>query len=327
MLEAMIADGRHRPLIDSIIRWAGLVLEDNEDMVRAMINQRANALLRFTGLDERLANSVLDGLYRMLAEVLVDPEHPLRAKIEDGLADLAQGSARGSRDAGQGRADEARDARQSRHRRPGGRGCGSGMRHRLIAMVRGGTGDIPGRLTDSLAEMGAALRDDPRLQQQVNRFARRTAVGVTSRYGGQIVQLVSETVRGWDASTITGRVERRGRPRPPVHPHQRHAGGRAGGADAALPVDPVRLRRRPGSRIRRFGGSLHLETDRLTIEGCNRLALSIQCRFETSPLQQTFARDLVEFLGARGPLDMALGGNAVGLRPTSRNCASAPGCL
>ena len=29
MLEAMIADGRHRPLIDSIIRWAGLVLEDN----------------------------------------------------------------------------------------------------------------------------------------------------------------------------------------------------------------------------------------------------------------------------------------------------------
>ncbi|HBR83905.1 MAG TPA: DUF445 domain-containing protein, partial [Erythrobacter sp.] len=33
MLEAMIADGRHKPLIDKIIRWAGLVLEDNEAMV------------------------------------------------------------------------------------------------------------------------------------------------------------------------------------------------------------------------------------------------------------------------------------------------------
>ncbi|MBU2033186.1 MAG: DUF445 domain-containing protein [Alphaproteobacteria bacterium] len=206
MLEAMIADGRHRPLIDSIIRWAGLVLEDNEDMVRAMINQRANGLLRFTGLDERLANSVLDGLYRMLAEVLVDPEHPLRAKIEDGLADLAKGL----------REDPEMQAKVERMKREmldnpaiatWWQGVWERLRHRLIDMVRGGTGDIPGRLTDSLAEMGAALRDDPRLQQQVNRFARRTAVGVTSRYGGQIVQLVSETVRGWDASTITGRVE------------------------------------------------------------------------------------------------------------------------
>ena len=86
LLAAMIADGRHRPVIDSMIRWAGLVLEDNEAMVREMIHTRANALLRFTGLDERLANSVLDGLYKLLAEVLVNPDHPLRGKIEEGLA-------------------------------------------------------------------------------------------------------------------------------------------------------------------------------------------------------------------------------------------------
>ena len=91
MLEAMIADGRHKPLIDKIIRWAGLVLEDNEAMVREMVHRRANAVLRFTGLDERLANSVIDGLYKLLAEVLVDPEHPLRNKIEEGLEDLARG--------------------------------------------------------------------------------------------------------------------------------------------------------------------------------------------------------------------------------------------
>ena len=91
MLDAMIADGRHKPLIDKIIRWAGLVLEDNETMVRDMVHKRANAVLRFTGLDERLANSVLDGLYKLLAEVLVDPDHPLRSKVEEGLHELARG--------------------------------------------------------------------------------------------------------------------------------------------------------------------------------------------------------------------------------------------
>ena len=90
MLEAMIADGRHKPLIDKIIRWAGLVLEDNEAMVREMVHRRANAVLRFTGLDERLANSVIDGLYKLLAEVLVDPEHPLRSKVEEGLPCLVR---------------------------------------------------------------------------------------------------------------------------------------------------------------------------------------------------------------------------------------------
>ena len=42
---------------------------------------------------------------------------------------------------------------------------------------------------------------------QINRFARRTAVGVATRYGSGIVKLVSETVKRWDATTVTGRIE------------------------------------------------------------------------------------------------------------------------
>ncbi|MGI8942937.1 MAG: DUF445 domain-containing protein [Qipengyuania sp.] len=207
MLEAMIADGRHRPLIDTIIRWTGLVLEDNEDMVRAMIHQRANALLRLTGLDERLANSVLDGLYKLLAEVLVDPDHPLRKKVEEGLAGLAKGLRQDPEM--QGRVEKVkRELLENPAIAQWWQGVWERFRRKLIAMLRGDDGsDGTNQLASSLTEMGEALRDDPRLQQQVNRFARRTAVGIASRYGGQIVQLVSETVRRWDAQTVTGRIE------------------------------------------------------------------------------------------------------------------------
>ena len=67
--------------------------------------------------------------------------------------------------------------------------------------------EAPVIVTESMSELGQALQDDPRLQLQINRFARRTAVGVAQRYGGQIVQLVSETVRRWDATTLTDRIE------------------------------------------------------------------------------------------------------------------------
>ena len=206
MLDAMIEDGRHKIIIDKIIRWAGLVLEDNEQLVREMVHKRANAVLRFTGLDERLANSVIDGLYKLLAEVLVDPKHPLRHKVEEGLNELARGL----------REDPEMQANVEKVKvellnNPAiadwWQAVWERIRARLISSIResGGTGS--GYLGETLAELGGALRDDSRLQQQVNRFVRRTAVGVAQRYGDQIVRLVSETVRRWDATTLTDRVE------------------------------------------------------------------------------------------------------------------------
>ena len=206
MLGAAMADGRHRPLIDAIIRWAGLTLEDNEPMVRDMIRARANAVLRWTGLDERLASSVLDGLYRLLAEILVDPDHPLRNKVEEGLGKLAQDLQH----------DPELRAKVERMKNDllanpalgsWWMGVWERLRHALIEMVRNPDRALGGQFGESLAELGETLRTDPALQWQVNRFARRTLVGVVTRYGEQIVSLVSTTVKGWDASTVTGRIE------------------------------------------------------------------------------------------------------------------------
>ena len=206
MLQAMIADGRHTVLIDKIIRWAGLVLEDNESLVRDMVHRRANAVLRLTGLDERLANSVIDGLYKLLAEVLVDPNHPLRDKIEEGMQELARGM----------REDPEMQERVERMKREllenpaigeWWQGVWERLRANLITTIRNSGGTGHGYIGETMGELGAALRDDDRLQRQVNRFARRTAVGIATRYGDQIVRLVSETVKRWDAQTITDRVE------------------------------------------------------------------------------------------------------------------------
>lgn len=206
MLENAIADARHLPLMDGVIRWAGLTLEDNEDTVRAIISQRANAVLRWTGLDERIAGSVLDGLYRLLAEVLVDPDHPLREKIQEGMEKLALDLQHdpATRERVE---DMKRDLLQNPAVAEWWMGVWERIRMSLIRRARDPDSALGGDMRKGLKELGDALHQDARLQMQVNRFARRTAVGVATRYGQQIVQLVSETVKRWNATTVTDRVE------------------------------------------------------------------------------------------------------------------------
>ena len=57
------------------------------------------------------------------------------------------------------------------------------------------------------SQMGTRLQEDERVRFAVNRFARRATAGMVASYGDGIVTLVSETVRGWDAQTVTGRLE------------------------------------------------------------------------------------------------------------------------
>lgn len=206
LIAAAIADKRHMAVLESLVRWTGATLEANEDLLRAMIHEKANALLRWTKLDETLANAILDGLYKLLAEMLVVPGHPLRLKVEEGLEKLAHDLVH----------DPEMRARVERMKlevlaNPAFAQWLDGLWERgragLLRAVREPSGLLRGQLGDSLGDLGAALQKDLRLQLLVNRFARRTLVGVATRYGSQIVRLVSETVRRWDARTVTDRIE------------------------------------------------------------------------------------------------------------------------
>ncbi|MEO1045965.1 MAG: DUF445 domain-containing protein [Pseudomonadota bacterium] len=206
ILQAAIADGRHQPLMDSMIRWAARTLEANEHLIRDMVHNKANTIMRWTGLDDRLANGVVDGLYKLLVEVSEDPDHQLREKVEEGLASLAHDLINDPV-----MHQRVADIKAEVLANPAmGRwidGLWERGRTALLTSARDPDRAMSGQFGQSLEQVGEALTREGPLQIQVNRFARRTLVGVATRYGDQIVRLISETVRGWDAGTLTARVE------------------------------------------------------------------------------------------------------------------------
>ncbi|MBM7404745.1 MULTISPECIES: DUF445 domain-containing protein [Sphingomonas] len=205
-IQAAIAEDRHVPLIDGMIRFVARAVEANEQVIRAMVHDRAGSILRWTGLDETLANKILDGLRKLADDIAADSQHPLRAKAEEGLAKLAADL----------QSDPALQARVEQFKEdmignPALQRWLDGMWERsraaLLRLVRDPDRAMAGGMGDALRQLGETLQRDPRLARTINRFVRRAAVGMVADYGDAIVRLVSDTVRGWDARTITGRLE------------------------------------------------------------------------------------------------------------------------
>ena len=60
-----------------------------EPLIREMVHKKANWVLKLAGLDAKLADAIVDGLRKLTVEMSTDPTHPVRVKVEEALAQLA----------------------------------------------------------------------------------------------------------------------------------------------------------------------------------------------------------------------------------------------
>jgi uncharacterized membrane-anchored protein YjiN (DUF445 family) len=205
-LASAINEDRHVPMLEATIRWTARALDANEGLIREMVHKRANWVLKLAGLDAKLADAIVDGLRKLTADMHTDPAHPVRIKIEQALADLANDL--------QTKQDTRQKVEEIKLQLLDNSSVSLWLdtlwqkgREAMIRAARNPDAVMAGKLGDVLQSMGQSLENDPRLKSAINMFARRAVSGMAASYGGSIVKLVSETVRRWDAQTITNRLE------------------------------------------------------------------------------------------------------------------------
>jgi uncharacterized membrane-anchored protein YjiN (DUF445 family) len=205
-LDAAIVENRHAEMLDGLIGWGSRVLLHNEGMIHEMVQTRTGKFMRWTGLDEKLSTAIVEGLHKLLDDMASDPEHPLRLKAQEGLEDLA----RKLQDDPETRA-KVTQIKAELIDSPAVAAwldtLWQSARLRLIDAARDPNAALGGQVGEAFKQLGATLQNDPRLRATVNRFARRMTVGLVADYGDGIVKLVSDTIRGWDARTVTNQLE------------------------------------------------------------------------------------------------------------------------
>jgi uncharacterized membrane-anchored protein YjiN (DUF445 family) len=205
-LASAINEDRHVPMLEATIRWTARALDANEGLIRDMVHKRANWVLKLAGLDAKLADAIVDGLRKLTADMHTDPAHPVRIKIEQALADLANDL--------QTKPETRAKVEEIKLQLLDNKSVSLWLdtlwqrgREAMIKAARNPDAAMAGKLGEVLQSMGQSLENDPRLKGAINMFARRAVSGMAASYGGSIVKLVSETVRRWDAQTITNRLE------------------------------------------------------------------------------------------------------------------------
>jgi uncharacterized membrane-anchored protein YjiN (DUF445 family) len=205
-LASAINEDRHVPMLEASIRWMARALDANEQLIREMVHKKANWVLKLAGLDAKLADAIIDGLKKLTVEMSTDPAHPVRQKIEEALAQLANDlqTRPETREKVEGIKDQLLDNRSvslwlDTLWQKG--------REAIIRAARNPDAVLAGKLGEVMKSMGTTLESDTRIRAAINQFARRATVGMAASYGSSIVKLVSETVRGWDARTVTARLE------------------------------------------------------------------------------------------------------------------------
>ena len=205
-LASAINEDRHVPMLEAAIRWMSRALEANESLIREMVQKKAYWVLKLAGLDAKLADAIIDGLKKLTTEMSTDPAHPVRTKVEEALAQLANDlqTKPETRQRVEGMKEQLLDNRSvslwlDTLWQKG--------REAVIQAARNPDAVLAGKLGEVLRSMGGTLEKDARIRAAINQFARRAVVGTAASYGGSMVRLVSDTVRSWDAQTVTNRLE------------------------------------------------------------------------------------------------------------------------
>lgn len=206
ILDALTAQGRHQAILDAVIREGFRLVEENEHLIREKVRSRSGWLLRFASIDRRAADAIISGVEELLHEVATDPNHPFRSRVTD----VVEQFARDLKDDPvlQKRVEGwVREALAHPSVSDALNAGWSGMKTALRKDATSEDGKIREYLGYALANIGEGLLQDASVREALNVRLRRIAVEVAARHGEDVAQLVSETIRGWDANTIVEKLE------------------------------------------------------------------------------------------------------------------------
>jgi uncharacterized membrane-anchored protein YjiN (DUF445 family) len=205
-LAAAAESGRAQVLVDAALAEGWRALEAHQGAIRQRVRARSPWFSRLIGVDAKAADAIIGALADTLCAVTADAAHPLRAQANAGLRRFAEDL---QTDPALRAQLEALIDEALAH--PALRAFGADLWRDVKARLRDDGVDPPGPLRRAIAagivRIGEGLAEDDAARAAINAHLRALAAALAARHGGDVASIVSETIRSWDAQTMTAKLE------------------------------------------------------------------------------------------------------------------------
>ena len=204
-LDWLVRGQRHQQILTQILRYTIVVLNDNRDVIRDKVQHESPWWVPGF-VDDRIMKKMLERIEHQLFEMALNQEHALRGKFNDWVQNLAH------------------ELKTS----PGHRRWGDDFKQQLLdndelqeylyglweELVRDIEDDIEKpdseikqRVGEWLEDIAVELDSDPDMQAWVNAWLTDAITSIVARNSAQISSLISDTVKSWDGTDTSNRVE------------------------------------------------------------------------------------------------------------------------
>ena len=197
---------RHQEIMDALLKSASRLLDEYDGMIRQKITENTAWLLRKFALDAVVAKTILSAAEQQLKEVSEDPEHPWRRRFDDAVLDFVEKL----KTSPEYRV-RAQQLKEELLEHPVARTYVAGLWGEIKDAIRRDAGRADSRLKERIAAVfvgfADALLGDQSMHAKVNGWAKGAIVRAVTSRRREVGLIIAETVRRWDARTLTDKIE------------------------------------------------------------------------------------------------------------------------
>lgn len=205
MLSLLTAGDRHQELLDEAIGLLARAVDQNQELIRERIEEESPWWVPGM-VDDRIHRKIVTGLDHTLTAVRDDPDHPLRRRFDDALANFV----RKLNESPEVRARAERIKVEILDREAVRRFSSSIWEDAKAALFRYAEAPnafAPTAIERGLVSLGEAVSRDEALLARIDALIADVALHLVDRYQGEVAQLIAQTVTSWDPEVTSDRVE------------------------------------------------------------------------------------------------------------------------
>ena len=204
-IEFAIEGGHHHQVFDAGLVGLRNVLNDNRSLLRRRLADESPWWVP-EPIDDRIFDKIYAAINSFIDDVTGDPDHEFRRNLDrriEGLADRLRESPELRK-----RAHELKDDLLAHPAmREWTANLWANLKEALLLAADDPTSELRIRIHGSALGLGEALVADPALRRRVNGWIVAAVVNLAGESRGEIADLISHTVEGWDAAETSERIE------------------------------------------------------------------------------------------------------------------------